>query len=221
MSTQRRRIQSELCKNTLMFMAMSCALSPACGQDSPTQVPSRVPSLDELLGLEEADQTADTSQIDQALSAEQAGEAFSQAVDLMADAADRLDGAQDAGLTTQRMQEEIIRKLEQVIESAQQNQGNNSSSGASSSSSSSPQQQPNQQSQQQSPSSGNGEPTDSSTPGGSDQVGSNDFAGARARWGNLPERLRDALSQGLDEPYSQLYRTLTERYYKALAEDEE
>ena len=45
--------------------------------------------------------------------------------------------------------------------------------------------------------------------------------GARAKWGNLPDRLRDALSQGLDEPYSQLYRSLTERYYKALAEDDE
>ncbi|MFK7759443.1 MAG: hypothetical protein AB8C13_05800 [Phycisphaerales bacterium] len=218
MSRDRQNQRRELIMNTLVFIGVSCAAGPGIAQDSP----SRVPTLDELLGLEEGDESADTTLIDQALSAEQAGEAFSEAVDLMSDAADRLDGAQDAGLTTQRMQEEIIRKLEQVIESAQQNQGNNSSSGASSSSSSSPQQQPNQQSQQQqSPSSGNGEPTDSSTPGGSDQVGSNDFAGARARWGNLPERLRDALSQGLDEPYSQLYRTLTERYYKALAEDEE
>lgn len=200
----------------LLCLAVSSA-SVVATQDGP----ERVPSLDELLGLEEETEAPDTSGLDEALSPKQAGEAFTQAVGLMGQAADRIDGSQDAGLTTQRMQEEIIRKLDQIIESAQQNQ-NSSGSSSSSSSSSQQQQQPNQQSQQQdSPNSGDGEPTDSSMPGGSNEVGANDLSNGVARWGNLPDRLRDALSQGLDEPYSQLYRTLTERYYKALAEEEE
>lgn len=182
--------------------------------------PTRVPSLDELLGLEIESEAPDNTEIDQALSAQQTAEAFAQAVGLMGEVADRLQ-TNETGLATQRMQENIIRKLDQVIESAQQNQSSGSSGGSSSSSSSS-QQQPDQRSQQQpSPSTGAGEPGDGSTPPGSNEVGSNNRNNAIARWGSLPERLRDALSQGLDEPYSELYRSLTERYYKALAEDEE
>lgn len=183
--------------------------------------PDRVPTLDELLGLESREDSPDNTEIERALTAQEAGEAFSSAVVLMGDAADRIGGSGDTGLTTQRMQEDIIRKLDQVIESAQDNQ-NSGSGSSSSSSSSSPQQQPNQQQQSsESPSEGSGEPGDSSTPPGSNEAGSNNLNGARAKWGNLPDRLRDALNQGLDEPYSKLYKTLTERYYKALAEDEE
>ena len=189
--------------------------------EDPNNTPQRVPTLDELLGLQESEQLKDTTEIDQALSAKQAGKAFVDAVELMGLAADRVGGAGDFGLTTQRMQEDILRKLDQIIESAQNNQSSGGDS-SSSSSSSSQQQQPNQQQQQgNTPSSGSGDPTDGSTPPGSTEVGSNNLNNATAKWGHLPERLRDALSQGLDEPYSQLYRRLTEQYYKALAEDEE
>lgn len=184
--------------------------------------PKHVPSLDELLGLPEQEQAEDATGIDQALSPQQAGEAFTQAVRLMQGVADRIDTDSDTGLITQRMQEDIIRKLDQVIESAQQNQSSSSGGSSSSSSSSSSQQQPDQQTQQSNtPSSGDGEPSDGSTPPGSNETGSNNMSADHARWGHLPERLRDALSQGLDEPYSQLYRRLTEQYYKALAEDDE
>ena len=205
-------IRSQLYIVTLSTIACLCAFAPAMDP---------VPSLDELLGLEESEQSPDNAAIDQSLSAQQAGEAFTQAVGLMDRAASRIGTDRDAGLTTQRIQEDILRKLDQVIDSAQQNQNSNSGGSSSSSSSNQPQ-QPNQQSQQsETPTSGSGEPSDGSTPPGSDRVGSNDRSGARAQWGNLPERLRDALSQGLDEPYSNLYRTLTEKYYKALAEDDE
>lgn len=204
------------CIATLALLSMVPVQSFAA-----TDEPTRVPSLDELLGLEEAQDSEDTSGIDQALSPQEAGEAFTQAVGLMSTVADRIGSSSDAGITTQRMQEDILRKLDQIIESAEDNQ-NSSSGGSSSSSSSNQQQQPNQQ-QQQSESSSNssGEPTDGGTPPGSTEAGSNNLQGAAARWGNLPDRLRDALSQGLDEPYSRLYRSLTERYYKQLAEDEE
>jgi hypothetical protein len=200
---------------------MLCAAS-VCANAVGMDEPQRVPSLDELLGLPDQEQSEDTTKIDQALSPQQAGEAFTQAVGLMEGVADRIDTENDTGLITQRMQEDIIRKLEQVIESAQQNQSSSNSSSSSSSSSASGQQQPNQQSQQSNtPSTGEGEPSDGSTPPGSNEAGSNNMSTALARWGHLPERLRDALSQGLDEPYSQLYRRLTEQYYKTLAEDDE
>lgn len=203
------------CIATLVLLSVVHVQSFAAADE-----PTRVPSLDELLGLEEAQDSVDTSGIDQALSPQEAGEAFTQAVGLMSTVADRIGSSSDAGITTQRMQEDILRKLDQIIESAEDNQ--NSSSGGSSSSSSSNQQQPNQQQQQsESSSSSSGEPTDGGTPPGSTEAGSNNLQGAAARWGNLPDRLRDALSQGLDEPYSRLYRSLTERYYKQLAEDEE
>jgi len=203
----------------MLILIGSVAINGALALDESSGNPRRVPTLDELLGLEESEQTEDTTEIDQALSAKQAGEAFIEAVGLMDSAADRVDGARDFGLTTQRMQEDIIRKLDQVIESAQNNQSSGSSSSSSSSSSS--QQQPDQQQQGSTPSSGSGDPTDGSAPPGSTDVGSNNLSSATAKWGHLPERLRDALSQGLDEPYSHLYRRLTEQYYKALAEDKE
>lgn len=212
--------------NSIAAVAVAAMIALAATTARAQDEPAHVPTLDELLGLKEVDESPDTTEIDQALTAQQAGEAFAQAVGLMDIAATRLtgtgDGTPDTGITTQRMQEDIIRKLEQVIESAQQNQNSSSSGSSSSSSSSSQQQQPNQQSQQQeSQSPGAGEPSDGSTTAGSTEVGSNNLAGSVAKWGNLPERLREALSQGLDEPYSQLYRQLTERYYKALAEDDE
>ena len=41
---------------------------------------------------------------------------------------------------------------------------------------------------------------------------------ARQEWGNLPPRLRGELSDGFGEPYSPVYRSLTESYYRKLAE---
>jgi len=41
----------------------------------------------------------------------------------------------------------------------------------------------------------------------------------RTEWGALPPRLRDELSNGLDEPFSPVYRRQTEAFYRRLAED--
>jgi hypothetical protein len=45
-------------------------------------------------------------------------------------------------------------------------------------------------------------------------------AAAGAAWGALPERLRDALTQGLSDRYSSLYEGATESYYRRLAEED-
>ena len=138
----------------------------------------------------------------------------------MDDATARLADRADPGLTTQRLQEDILRKLDQVIASAQQSQGGSGSSSSSSSSPSS-QSQPDQAGSQTSDGSSASATPGENVPGGSDDVTLSGAQGARARWGSLPDRLRDALTQGLDDPYSSLYRTLTERYYKKLAEQED
>jgi hypothetical protein len=40
----------------------------------------------------------------------------------------------------------------------------------------------------------------------------------REGWGGLPPRLRDELSEGLGEEFSPVYESLTESYYRRLAE---
>jgi hypothetical protein len=196
-----------------------------CAQ--PADEPASLPSLDELLGLEEdAKPSEDPNEdaLDEVLSPRQAGEELGQAIQLMDRVAARIEDDNDLSISTQRLQEDILSKLDKVIESAQNNQqsGGGGSSSAQSQSSSS-QQQPNQQqqsgSQQQgSPGSGAGE---ESMPGGSSSANPNgEIAPDGVSWGALPQRVRDALSQGFSDRYSELYRSLTEEYYRALAEDE-
>lgn len=186
-----------------------------------------LPSLDELLGLEEQSPSTDPNDdaLNEILSPREAGEALGDAVNLMDRVAQRMERDGDLSIATQRLQEDILRKLDQVIESAQNNQqqgGGGSSSSQSSSSSN--QQQPNQQQQQgegqQQGSPGN-ESGQESMPGGSSTASPGDaLAPDGVSWGALPQRVRDALSQGFSDKYSELYRSLTEEYYRALAEDE-
>jgi hypothetical protein len=189
------------------------------GQDAePT-----LPSLDDLLGLEgEAPPAEDANRpaLERKLTAQQAGEQFEQAVQLMGDAAARIGGA-DLGLQTQRLQEEIIRKLDQVIEAAGQSQGGGGSS-SSSGSSGQNQQQPNQGNQAgTNPQPGGNGDTESMAPGLSGVETNPELAPDGVTWGNLPQRDREAVSQGVTDRYSALYRRLTELYYRRLAERDE
>jgi len=186
-----------------------------------------LPTLDELLGLEEQSPGIDPNDdaLDAVLSPAEAGEALGQAINLMDRVAQRIDEGNDVSIATQRLQEDILRMLDQVIESAQNNQqGGGGGSSSAQSSSSSNQQQPNQQQQQgnnqQQGTPGN-ESGQESMPGGSSVANPGDaLAPDGVSWGALPQRVRDALSQGFSDKYSELYRTLTEEYYRALAEDE-
>ena len=187
-----------------------------------------LPSLDELLGLQESETPGiDPNQeaLKQILSPKEAGEALGQAVNLMNQVASRIEAGNDLSIATQRLQEDILRKLDQVIESAKNNQqGQGGGSSSSSSSSSSSQQQPNQQQQegqgqQGQPGSESGDP---SVPGGTSNANPGDaIAPDGVAWGALPQRIRDALSQGISDRYSELYRSITEDYYRSLAEDDE
>jgi hypothetical protein len=147
---------------------------------------------------------------------------FEKAVAEMAEASDRLAKQRDAGLQTQRIQEGVLAKLDQVIEAVQKQQQQSSSS--------SQQQQQQQQNgsqqnaaQQQQQSSGQAQQAGRSNQGGNAPMGDNDATNPdieerRMEWGNLPPRLRDELLQGMQEKSSAIYRDLTDLYYRYLAE---
>lgn len=209
------------------FAICSLIISSATAQQA-----DPLPTLDELLGLEEPSTTttdqiiidANDTLLDQKLDAQQAGKAFTQAVGIMDQVSNRITNNNDFSLTTQRLQEDILTMLDQVIESASSNQSKGSSSSSSSSQSSSSQDQPNQsqQSKAEKQPGSDGESSTTSIPqGSSDAKPGDEVAPDGVRWGSLPERIRDALSQGISDQYSELYRSLTEQYYKALAEDED
>lgn len=195
---------------------------PAAGQTVQDAEPT-LPSLDDLLGLQGGappGPDANRPALDRKLTAEQAGEQFEQAVQLMGDAAIRI-GGRDLGLQTQRLQEEIIRKLDQVIEAAGQSQGGGGGS-SSSSSSGQNQQQPNQGNQAgENARAGMGGDAESMAPGLTGVKTNPELAPDGVTWGNLPQRDREAVSQGVSDRYSALYRRLTELYYRRLAEQDE
>jgi hypothetical protein len=168
-------------------------------------------------GAEAADAQRDR-ELDRKLTAQQAAEAMQEALRLMDDAAAEI-ATRGTGLTTERLQEDVLRRLDEVIESAQQNQGQG---GGSSSSSSSQSRQQNQPGQQRSGGQSSGRSSESRQasmpPSGTDAVLRPQSLPDAASWGALPDRLRDALEQGVGETFSSAYRRLTEAYYRKLAE---
>jgi len=194
------------------------------------------PTLDDLLGLEDDAEKTDGAEetggadIHDQLNPEQAGsgspiaQLFLEAVKAMDESATRLENRSDAGLVTQRYQEEALLKLTMLIKQMQRKQ-----------------KKPNQKQQQQKQQSGKKPPENpkkgqkpqpGQTPG--DQAAVTDsrpprreteldgaISESRLEWGNLPARVRDLLLQGRNESPASLYRRLTELYYKRLAEESE
>lgn len=190
------------------------------------------PSIDDLLKLTKP-KTGDKSktptpktklEIDESkgLTAEQAADSFVAAVEEMKQAASRLGGYQDAGLQTQRLQESILRRLDQVIKAKKNQQQSQSSSG-----SGSKKQETGSKKNQQKQNTGQKSKGGKSENKGEFSPGANDNKAAtggtidesRIEWGQLPARLRNELEQGIGEKFSPLYQKLTEAYYKRLAEE--
>ena len=218
--------------------ALLIALTPAAlAQDekqpepAPTPPPAKpLPDLDDLLGLpadtrDDADRPRadiDRADLERRLSAQQISEAFEEAVIQMRDVADALRVTRDTGLRTQRTQEEIILKLDMLIKQAEQNQQQSQSQ-------SQAQQRPRPQEQQQAPSQQQpsqsqqetqGDNTQEGTPPGGRDARLNEFLdAAQAAWGALPPRVRDVLMQGSADRFSSLYESMTESYYRRLAEE--
>jgi len=200
------------------------------------------PSLDELLNLdppvdESGDEPTDSNaeesvtvdeaigeDVDRAISMSEASDVFVQAVDEMDLVSKKLGKEYDPGIDTQRDAQEIIRKLDQVILAARQKQSSSSSQQQSSARQQDPgsQQQPGQQQQGPAQPSGNMPNQGEFSPGSVGIINPNEstIEELRQEWGNLPPRLRDELLEGLAEPFSPLYRELTEQYYRRLAGDQ-
>jgi len=196
-----------------------------------------LPSLDELLDLEEEDEPEEAADgeeteepldpekrdLERALDATQVSELFEQAVRQMADVAQRLERARDPGLTTQREQEEIIKKLDKLVEEAERRASQRQSQSSSQSQSQGQQQQqpPSQQQQGSQRTQGSQSQGEMTPPGRQEERLAEALDAAKAAWGALPPRVRDALTQGFDERYSTLYESMTEEYYRRLAEEPE
>ncbi|HZW10281.1 MAG TPA: hypothetical protein VFF69_10300 [Phycisphaerales bacterium] len=191
--------------------------------DAPT-----LPTLDELLGIgrgaSETEQGASLpggeagEELDRLLSGGEIADEFRAAVDLMGRSAARLDTAGDTGVRTQRMQEDVLRKLDKLIADAESRaQQSSSSSSSSSQAQQQAQNQPNQRGQQQT---GTGDNRAEMDPPGlrTGPIRPEDAADLAA-WGSLPARVRDALVQGSGDQFSATYRKLTEAYYRMLAEE--
>lgn len=217
------------------------ATDPAKTKDTGAKPTPAIPTLDELLGLvpdaHEDDHTGDGAldapdldpnwaALDRKLSAEEASEKLVQAIQQMGETADRIDRGRDIGIVTQRLQEEIILKLDVLIKQAEQGGGGSGSQQQQSSSSQS--QSGRAPSRQQQDGAEGGEDGASESSGGdgsgvretSFREGRNallDAAGAA--WGRLPDRIRDTLMQGLSDPHSSQYKSETEAYYRKLAEE--
>jgi hypothetical protein len=198
---------------------------------TPDQKPADdLPSLDDLLGTggekpADAPGAAEKNpELDKLLSGEQLGEAFEQAVGLMKNAAKRLNESRDVGLPTQRVQEDALRKLDQLISSldkqAQQQQQQQQQPGEPQDQQNQPRQRRQQQQQQQSQQPAQGtDPQEHDGPELQEGALNPELDSARAAWGALPARIRQMLMQGSNDRFSSLYNRLTQEYYRRLAEE--
>jgi hypothetical protein len=177
---------------------------------------------------EEAAAAQAKREIDKQLSEAEVANDFVQAVEKMGVAADMLDVRFDPGLGTQRVQEDILAKLTQLLDQAKKNKSKSSSSSSSSSRQRNAQQPQNPGSKQQNQNQSeadqrNRNPSDNRSeidPPSQEQTQMNSvLQESRSEWGNLPQRLRDSLLQGRKDKFSTLYERLTWEYYKRLAEE--
>lgn len=204
-------------------------------------------SLDDLLGVPQDKPTGVEPAADPALdeqarrlkkSLEEASmdDLVTRAIDGMKSASDRLSSAKDAGIGTQRIQEDVVRTLDRLLEEAQRQQQQRSSSRSSSRSQSSAQKQsegdPQEQSGQQrgAPRSARGiqdeqvatqSAGDTAAERERDEATGNpgELDEARIEWGRLPERVRELVLQGRRDRVSSMYERLTREYYRRLAEE--
>ena len=220
---------------------------PDSGKPASEEQPPAPKSLDDLLGVPQDKPTAAEPAADAALdeqakrlkkSLEEASmdDLVTRALEGMKSASERLSSAKDAGIGTQRIQEDVVRTLDRLLEEAERQQQQRSSSRSSSRSQSSGQKQregdPQEQNGQQ-----RGAPR--SARGNQDSQGAAQSAGetaaereredaagtpgeldeARIEWGRLPECVREFVLQGRRDRVSSMYERLTREYYRRLAEE--
>lgn len=210
------------------------------------------PSLDEALGIggDGKDRSAEQrkSDLDRSLDGAKPRDILASAIDDMRQSARLLD-EKEAGLPARRAQESVVRKLDELIASAQrmqqQQQQQQSSSGQQQQSSQSKgksgqqegkdgeREEPREDGQERGGRDGSKqEGNDGSRSKSAGDSGMNEpppsqdpttqdaqFDEGRAEWGRLPPRVREAVRQGFRDPMSSAYRRLTQDYYRRLAEE--
>lgn len=216
------------------------------GPDSP---PAKPRSLDDLLGVPGAESGAtegasDAAEDEQAkrlqrsLDEASLDDLVARAIDGMKSASQRLDQARDPGIGTQRIQEDVVRTLDRLLEEAGKQQKRKSSSSSSRRNSEqrgeSGENEPSQQNGQQSGrsdanqsgeesqrSKSNSDSNSDSSDGTRDDVAAEagELDETRIEWGRLPERVRELVLQGRRDRVSTIYERLTREYYRRLAEE--
>lgn len=198
-------------------------------------------SLDDLLGIPSTDSTSGEAatdrssdrRLEQSLEGVNMQDLVARAMDGMREAARRLGQDRDAGLGTQRVQQDIVATLDRLLAEAQRQQ--QSSRGSSRSRSRQQQSSSDDPSENNGQSSSSSGPTDASTTGASSEPGSDETTGqrpadesavtgaeldeSRVEWGRLPERVRELILQGRRDRVSTLYERITREYYRRLAEE--
>jgi hypothetical protein len=211
------------------------------GSGQPTPPKDAPKSLDDLLGVpqsegagasaEDAARREQEKRLEKSLDEASMSDLVQRALDGMKTASDRLSDAKDAGLGTQRVQEEVVKTLDRLLQEAQRRQSKSSSSSQSSGkrdakqdpSEKNGQQQKQQQRKQPKPSqsSGSSDSTDDSREGSREDAvaETQELTESRIEWGRLPERVRELVLQGRRDRVSTIYERLTREYYRRLAEE--
>lgn len=204
------------------------------GRQRTSQLPDEAPpSLDELLGLEREEQDHSAAEaarrdaeqeLQRALAEARITDAFALALEKMTISADLLELQLDPGLGTQRLQEEILSKLDEMIDQARDLKsmgGKPLSDGGRSQSATAPRRQPGHDAScdcdrcASSPQ----DPQQGGLPPRRDEEINRVLEETATEWGHLPGRIRDMLLQGRNERFSSLYEQLTREYYERLAEE--
>jgi hypothetical protein len=219
--------------------------SPPPGAKPPTSETPK--SLDDLLGVprpqapndgkSSADDAAEREQakrLERSLEGATLDDLVKRAVDGMKSATERLGDAKDPGIGTQRIQEDVIKTLDRLLEEAEKQQKRQSSSSSSRRQSGKPQNQQSDPQENNGQQSGKPEQQDGRTERGKasgdentegqrppDQSATDgtELDEARIEWGRLPERVRELVTQGRRDRVSTIYERLTREYYRRLAEE--
>jgi hypothetical protein len=208
--------------------------------EAPDEAPAEadaLPSLDELLGLDEDESEASAAEqarqeadeeLQRRLQEVELGDIFSQALEKMALTVHLLEVDYESGLATQRAQQAVLEKLDQLIDRARELSQRHSAScsGCSECSGGKPSggKKPGDKPGSQQPGSqrSDGPASDSQAtdpPPGREGDINTILEETGTEWGHLPNRVREMLKQGRGDYKSPLYRQLTEEYYKRLAEE--
>lgn len=180
--------------------------------------------------------------VEQALDEKAVEDLMRQALGGMRVSADRLANETDPGLGTQRVQQDVIAKLDTLIEEAKKRCKGGQCKSSSSSSCNNPSQSQSKQASKPGEKEGAKtaqKPGDSKTrkePSKNASRADGMVAGAeppavdptdeaklldesQTEWGKLPERVRDLIRQGSRDRIASIYQRLTEEYYRRMAED--